>query len=72
MEESPVGDSRSNGAIESANRVGEEMIRVLKDTMDLRYKRKIPSDHPVIPWLVRHAGWLVSAFQVGPDGFTAI
>ena len=29
------------------------------------------SKHPVLTWLVRHAGFLLSRFQVSADGLTA-
>lgn len=34
-------------------------------------KYGIPSRHPIIAWVVEHAGELLSSFQIGPHGRTA-
>ena len=57
MEESPAGDSKSNGEIESYNNVLEGQIRVFKDQLDCNYKKSIDSEHTVLSWLVPFAAW---------------
>jgi hypothetical protein len=70
-ENSPVSESQSNGVIERGIQDIEGQVRVLKDMLDQKYNRKIESTHPILPWLVNHAGVLITRFQVGVDGRTA-
>ena len=71
FEESPVGESQSNGEVERAVRTVKGQVRTMKEALDSRYGSRIPSDHPVIAWLPRHAAATVSRYQVGKDGKTA-
>ena len=70
-ENSPVDESQSNGVIERAVQDVEGMVRTLKDQLETSYSTKIESGHPVLTWLVNHAGMLLSRFQIGVDGNTA-
>ena len=70
-EESPVGDSQSNGRVERAVRSAQEQVRVLKSALDARYGKKVPGDHAVLPWLMDYSGILLTRFRVGSDGKTA-
>ena len=49
----------------------EEQIRVIKDALDDPYGHVIEAEHPSLPWLVNHAAYLLTRFQVGVDGRTA-
>ena len=70
IEESPVGESKSNGIIERGVQTAEGQIRVLKDALGSRMKRGIPANHNVIAWMVEFAGVLVNRYEVGHDGKT--
>ena len=70
-EYSPVGDSQSNGAVEISVQVIEGQVRTLKCQIEHRLGRELPMEHPVLPWMVRHAGATISRYQKGPDGMTA-
>ena len=70
-ENSPTGESQSNGVIERAIQDVEGMIRTLKDQLECSYNLHLESGHPVLSWLVHHAGVLLSRFQIGVDGNTA-
>ena len=39
--------------------------------MEANLGKKIPEDHPVIAWMVKHAAATMNRFQVGRDGKTA-
>ena len=52
MEESPVGDSPSNGLAENAVKMIQGLVRTLVDALEGKYGVKLPSDHPAFPWLV--------------------
>ena len=71
MEESPVGDSRANGTIEVAVREVGRLVRTLKDAVEFKCKVQIPSTHPILTWLVKHASAILTRYQVGKDGRTA-
>lgn len=70
MDQSPVGSSASNGAIERGVQTAEGQIRVLKDALQARIREEIKSDHPVLAWLVEFAAVLVNRYEVGHDGKT--
>ena len=67
-ENSPVKDSRSNGAIERCIQSCEGHIRTLVDALQERLKCKISPEDCVMPWLIMHAGETLSHFTVGADG----
>jgi hypothetical protein len=70
-EHSPVGSSASNGVIERGVQSVEQMIRVLKSGLQERWGLNITTFHPIIPWLVEYAAFLLNRFEVGRDGKTA-
>ena len=43
----------------------------MKDAMEFGYKQEIHEKHPVLSWLSRHAGNILTRFRVGHDGGTA-
>jgi len=69
-ENSAVGDSQGNGAIESGVAVAGGQIRALKLMLEDRFREEIGSDHAIIPWLVDYAGFLLTRFGIGRDGKT--
>ena len=44
--------------------------RAMKLSLEERLQRAIRTDHPCIPWRVRHSGWCVRRFLVKPSGRT--
>ena len=70
LENSPVADSRSNGAAERAVQAVQEHVRVLKHGLEQRLGIKIKASHPVLSWIVEHAADLLSKYQAGDDGRT--
>ena len=72
LEQSPVGESQSNGMIERECLTVEGQISVLKDAFfETRIRNKITADHPVLSWLVEFAAVLVNKYEVGHDGKTS-
>ena len=67
-EESPAYDSRSNGYIESVIKSIQGKIRTMKDALESRLGLKIKDEHPSLPWLVRHAGFIRSRFHIDESG----
>ena len=70
LEESPKGSSASNGVVEKGVQDAEHQVRALRLSLEARLNSKIPINHPIIPWLVQHAGFTHNRFQLGHDGKT--
>ena len=70
VEGSPVGDPQSNGAAEMAVGQLKGLVRTLKYSVEQRLQTRIPDDHPILAWLVVHAGACQRRFTVGVDGKT--
>ena len=71
MEESPVEEPQPNGTIEVTVRQIQKQVTVKKSASEERMNCEAPSRHPILAFLVEHAGRLVSRYQVGRDGRTA-
>ena len=71
MEESRVEEHQSNGTIEVTVREIQKQVRVMKSALEERIKCDVPSRHPILAFLVEHAGRLMSRYQVGRNGRTA-
>ena len=64
LEASPVGDSKSNGDVQSM----EKLIGVHKLSIETRINEKLSVRHPLFAWLVEFCADLCSRFQIGSDG----
>ena len=70
-ENSPKGESQSNGSIESAIRELAGMTRTLKDAIESKIGEPLGQDHPMLPWIVEHSGTVITRYRIGKDGRTA-
>ena len=70
MEESPVGESASNGEVENAFKCVEGQFRTMKSHLEEEYGEKLVSTHMCVPWMIRHAAELIDRFAVDSDGRT--
>ena len=68
MEAAQRANQKDVGVVEWANSEVSKEIRALILAIGMLYGRPLPPDHPVYPWLVRHAGWLLSRFIVHSNG----
>ena len=71
FEESPVGASAANGLAENAVKETKGVIRSLRLAFDELHGIKLDVQSPVLPWMVRHAGSMISRARRGQDGGTA-
>ena len=71
LENSLVGDSRSNGAAERAVQAVGEQVRGLRKALEDLVGYRLPGTHPVLAWMIEHAADVLSKFLVGDDGKTA-
>ena len=68
---SPVGESQANGLVERAVRSVKDQVRTLRLALQKRVGCRIPVGHPIMTWMVKHAGELISKYQLNRDGKTA-
>ena len=66
----PKGSSASAGGVERANYEVAMQVRTLRSRAEQVYEERIDTDHKLLPWMVRHAGWLITHYQVKADGKT--
>ena len=62
-ESSAVGESPSNGKAERAVQSIEDMTRTYPSALEDRIRAKIPTQHPVMRWLVEHAASMLNHFS---------
>ena len=72
VENSKVGDSNSNGKIERAIRDVKNMIRTLRSSLSASIGTSVKLDMKIVPWLVRHASYLITRCRVRSHGKTAL
>ena len=70
-ENSAVGESQSNGKAEAAVQAIEDQLRVMKAALESRISARIPSQHPIMKWLVEYASVVLNKYAVQPSGHTA-
>ena len=71
FENSPKGDSQSNGAAEKAVREAEGMIRTWNVFVQDKLNTVIDNKHVLLPCLASHAGVIITRYKKVHDGKTA-
>ena len=71
LEGSRVGDSNSNGKAERAIQDVEGLIRTLRSDVESKIGARIHFSDAIVPWLVRHAGHLITMCRVRSNGRTS-
>ena len=69
---SKVGDSTSNGKVERTIRDVGNMVRTLKLALFEKSGMTITFDVNIVPWMVRHASYLITRCRVRSCGKTAL
>ena len=70
VEHSPVGESSSNGVIESGVKSCEGMTRTLRLQLQARIQQDVSVHSPIFSWLLEHASNLLTWYGRGRDGKT--
>ena len=70
LENSPKGDSQSNGSSERGNQSLGGQLRVMHSALSRNLGSKIALEHPIVSWIVEHAAYLITHYQVGRCGRT--
>jgi hypothetical protein len=71
IENSPKGESQSNGVVERAVEAVEGMMRVMRSAIEERLKVKLSYEHAIWPWITEYSSYLMNRMEVGHDGKTA-
>ena len=62
---------QSQGKLENANRVINGVCRAMWLSRENLLQEKLPSDSILMAWLIRHAAWILTRFQMKTDGRAA-
>ena len=72
FEDSRVGDSNSNAKIERVIRDVKGLVRTLRADLQDKIKKPVNLDSPIVPWMIRHAGYVLTRVRVHPCGRTSL
>jgi hypothetical protein len=70
FDQTPLYSSASNGRAERTIQTVRRQAVCIRLDLERRYGMTIDSNHPVWPWLVRHAAWTQARFHVKSNGRT--
>ena len=72
VRQSPAYSSQSQGSIERFHRTLFNQVRTLTAQLKNNYKLNIISiNHPIMPWVIRHAAYLLNRHAIHNDGKTS-
>ena len=66
----PVGESQSNGVVESAVKQVQGHFRTLRSQLQARYQELIPESHCILAWLMQHSAYTLNRYLKGNAGRT--
>ena len=64
LENSPVGESQSNGTVEKACQDVQYQIRKMKMQLEQNMACKLSNDSPIWPWLIQYAAQVIHTFKI--------
>ena len=64
LENSPVGESQSNGLVEKAVQEVQYQIRKMKMQLEQNMASKLSNDSPIWPWLIQYAAQVIHTFKI--------
>ena len=67
----PPYHSQSQGSVERLHAVLFAQVRALREQVKVSYGIEVNVGHPMLPWIVRHAAWLLNRYLVHSDGCTS-
>ena len=71
IEQSRVGDSNSNGRVETAIQYFKGLTRTMRSALEENIKSNVSLNDPIVPWMVRHAADVINSSRIREDGRTA-
>ena len=70
-ENSPVGESQSNGTSKRTVQMVEDQIRTMRLSLEAGIGARIPCEHPLMHWLVIHSAHILNKDAVNWSGFNS-
>ena len=64
LENSPVGESQSNGSVERAIKDVQHQVRKLKLQLEENIGEQLNNESPVWPWLIQYAAQVIHTFKI--------
>ena len=71
VRQSPTYTSQAQGSVERFHRTLMGQVRALKLQLENNYNTRLTSKHPIMPWMVKHAAYLLNRYAVHADGNTS-
>ena len=72
VKETPTYSSNSQGSVERFHRTWFGQFKSLREQVKGSYKNHmIDKKHPLMPWMIRHAVWLINRYLIHSDGLTS-
>ncbi len=71
LETVPTASHATMGVGEQIHQLILGKVRILKSEFESLTKVHLPPAAALVPWIVRHAGWIRNRFEKRPDGHTA-
>lgn len=71
LEQAPKHSHQSVGEVDGANDRLTAQVRTLMGVIEQRYGEKVSATGRLLPWAVRHSGFLITKFQKHSDGRTS-
>jgi hypothetical protein len=67
----PKGSHQSQGKVENCHKRVEAQVKVMGMVLEFHYEEEWNSEHRMVPWAIRHAGWLITRYAVQASGHAA-
>ena len=68
VRQSPAYTSQAQGSVERFHRTLVEQVRAHKLQLENNYNTRLTSKHPIMPWMVKHAAYLLNRYGTHTDG----
>ena len=70
VEYSPKGSHQSNGVVENAHHLLEDLLRTMRSDLMEKTGVNVNVKSLLAIWLVKHYAWILTRFAIGADGQT--
>lgn len=71
LRESPRYSHASQGKVERGNQAARGQVRTMVLVIEDNLKVEITAVSPILTWILRHSGWVITRFQIRADGHTS-
>ena len=71
VRQSTAYTSQAQGSVERFHRTLMGQVRALKLQLENNYSTRLTSKHPIMPWMVKYAAYLLNRYAIHADGNTS-